>query len=100
MCGHVSVVLYTVARKVVDMLCGHLYISAMSTDRSIEILSPAEQVVEQEQGRPVRELLADLYGQGLTQEQIADRLGVARGTVIAWMTKYGIRTRGIFGRNR
>lgn len=72
----------------------------MATDRSIEILSPAEQIVEAQQGRPIRELLTDLYGQGLTQAQIADRLGVHRITVTKWMTKHGVRTRGVVGRTR
>lgn len=81
-------------------MCGHLYITRMATDRNIEVLSPAEQIVEAQQGQAVRDLLATLYSEGLTQAQIAERLGVARGTVINWMTKYGIKTRGVLGRTR
>lgn len=56
--------------------------------------SRVEQRIEAEHGAPVENLLNRLYGdEQLTQEQVAERLGVARGAVVRWMVKYQIPTR-------
>lgn len=53
-----------------------------------------EQVVEARYGSAVAEILRRLYNdQGMTQQAIADELGVERKTVIHWMKRYGIATR-------
>lgn len=63
------------------------------TDGTSIFKSRAEQRVEAREGRSVPELLRELYhDQGLSQEQIADRLAVSRGTVIEWMRKHSVPT--------
>jgi transcriptional regulator with XRE-family HTH domain len=53
-----------------------------------------QNAVQRDTGRSIGELLADLYvDQGLSQEEIASRLGVHRATVVRWMTDAGIPTR-------
>jgi len=56
--------------------------------------SRAEQLVEARHGASVEALLRRLYvAEGMTQEQVAETLGVGRDTVYAWMRKYHIPTR-------
>jgi len=63
-------------------------------ERSIVFKSRGMQVVEAREGKPIDELLRDFYDtDGLTQEQIAERLGVSVSTVIRWMAQLGIETR-------
>lgn len=58
------------------------------------IKSRTEQVVEATHGAPVDQLIRRLYvDEGLSQEQVALRLGVGRKAVITWMADYGIPTR-------
>lgn len=58
------------------------------------IKSRAEQIVEAEHGASVVALLQRLYvEEGLSQEDVATRLGVGRKAVITWMAEYGIPTR-------
>lgn len=53
--------------------------------------SRQEQLVEIRFGEPVEALLRRLYiEEGLTQEQIAERLGVGRRSIIRWFGKYGL----------
>ena len=56
----------------------------MTETRNIEVLTPGQQIVEAQQGRPIREVLTGLYEDGLTQQQIADQLGVNRVTIVKW----------------
>ena len=56
--------------------------------------SRAEQAVEARYGEPVAAILRRLYhDDGLSQEEIADRLGTSRSSVIRWMATYRIPTR-------
>lgn len=67
--------------------------------RNIEVLSPGQQVIEAEHGRPAREIVGALYlDEGLSQAEIARRLGVHRLTLVRWMREWGIPTRSIRGR--
>lgn len=55
--------------------------------------SRAEQRVEARFDATVPDLLRDLYVErGMSQEQVAQRLGVSRGTVVEWMRKHEIPT--------
>lgn len=58
------------------------------------IKSRAEQVVQARHGREVPELIRELYvDQGLSQEEVAEQLGVHRSTLVHWMRDFGIQTR-------
>ena len=59
------------------------------------VKSRQEQLVSARNGgREVSDLLRDLYEvQGLSQEEVALRLGVHRVTVVRWMAEFGIQTR-------
>lgn len=53
-----------------------------------------QQFVEARHGAPVEALLRRLYvTEGLTQQQVADTLGVSVRSVIRWMADLGIPTR-------
>lgn len=52
------------------------------------------QQVEARFNRPIDELLRELYDtDGLTQDQIADHIGMDVTTVRRWMDRFGIQTR-------
>jgi len=54
--------------------------------------SHAQALVALRHGRSVPELLRDLYvAQGLSQVEVAARLGVTRQSVAMWLREYGIR---------
>lgn len=58
------------------------------------IKSRTEQLVEQRFGEPVETLLRRFYGeQGLSQAEVASKLGVGTRTVIRWMAQFKIPTR-------
>lgn len=57
------------------------------------------QTLEQRLDKPLDEYLAEQYALGLSQEQIAQELGVNRATVSRWMGTYGIAAR-YFGPRR
>lgn len=64
------------------------------TSATLLFKSRAEQRIEAVHGRPIEELLRTLYvDEQLTQEQVADRLGVGRQAVVRWMVKYRVPTR-------
>lgn len=59
------------------------------------------QLVEARFGRPIDQLLRELYlDEGLTQSQIAEKLGVRRATVSRWMQVLGIESRYLGQRGR
>lgn len=56
--------------------------------------TPTEQRLELLHGIPADTLIRDLYDrEQLTQQQIADRLGISRDTVLELMRRHGIATR-------
>ena len=56
--------------------------------------SRAEQTIEAQFGEPVDVILRRLYvDERLSQEEIAERLGVSRSAVIRWFGKYGLMGR-------
>jgi hypothetical protein len=56
--------------------------------------SRAMQAVEHRHGVPVEVLLRRLYVEaGLSQEEVAQTLGVGRQAVVRWMGNFGIPTR-------
>jgi transposase len=58
------------------------------------IKSRAEQLVQARHGREVPELVRELYeDQGLSQDEVAKRLGVSRSAIVNWMRDWGIPTR-------
>lgn len=63
------------------------------------IRTRAQQIVEARLGEPVEAYIARRYlDDGLTQQQIADELGVSRASVVRWMPALDIPTRGRGGR--
>jgi transposase len=60
----------------------------------IQVKTAVEQVLEAQYGRPVPDLLRQLYSvDGMSQQQMADTLGVHRSTVVRWMRLWSIPTR-------
>jgi transcriptional regulator with XRE-family HTH domain len=58
------------------------------------VKSYVEQRLEHQHGVTVETLLRRLYvTEGMSQEQVAQTLGVSRMSVYLWMRKYGIPTR-------
>ena len=55
--------------------------------------SRAEIAVQAANGREVPGLVRELYESGLSQQEVADRLGVHRATLVRWMREWGIPTR-------
>lgn len=51
------------------------------------------QTLEARLGQPLGVYLAERYGRGYSQEQIAAELGVNRATISRWMSVYGIQPR-------
>lgn len=64
------------------------------TTPEIAIKTAAEQVLEARYGMSVPDLLRQLYDvDQMSQQQIADTLGIHRSTVVRWMKELGIPTR-------
>jgi transposase len=62
-------------------------------DTAFRPKSRTEQIVEARLGRPVADALREMYHErGLSQQDIATELDVARSTVIDWMRRYGIES--------
>jgi DNA-binding XRE family transcriptional regulator len=68
------------------------YILRMTTH--IAVKSRQEQIVEARFDATIPELLRVLYTvDGLSQQAVADKLGVHRSTVVRWMRDHGVATR-------
>lgn len=58
------------------------------------IRSAEMQRIEHREGATIEDVLAGMYvDEGMTQDEIAERLGVSRPTVVRWMAAAGIPTR-------
>ena len=56
--------------------------------------TPTVRLLEVIHGRPLEATLRELYdSEGLSQVEVAARLGVSRWTVMKWMAEYRIPTR-------
>ena len=52
------------------------------------------QRIEAREGRPMDAILRDLYlDRQLTVEQVADGLGLTKGTISRWLERFGIESR-------
>lgn len=47
--------------------------------------------VEEQYGRPIKDVLADLYERHQSQEKVALELGVSQGTVSLWMKLHALK---------
>ena len=66
----------------------------MNAINDFVIKTPSMQVIEQRLGRPLEDVLRELYEErGLTQVQIAAELKVEQAQVSRWMRHLGIQTR-------
>lgn len=63
----------------------------MATD--FQPKTPAQQVVEVRYGRPVGDVIRELYGAGRSQSEVASELGISRQTLALWMAREGIAVR-------
>jgi DNA-binding NarL/FixJ family response regulator len=66
---------------------------AIAPQSTAPIKTRAMQIVEHRMGEPVEQVVSRLYAGGMSQQQIADALGITRRTVIYWMQFFGIETR-------
>lgn len=46
--------------------------------------------VEQERGKPLKDVIKELWQEYESQEAIADELGVSQGTISLWMIRLGL----------
>lgn len=52
--------------------------------------TPKMQSIEQAAGRPIREIIADLYAKHGNQADVAAALGVSPGTLSVWLIRLGL----------
>lgn len=50
----------------------------------------AMQRIEQREGKPIRQILDELYQQHHTQKAVADALGISRATLSVWLIRLGL----------
>lgn len=63
-------------------------------EQQVVIRSREQQLAEARHGRPLDELLTAWYhDEGLTLDQIGERLGITKGAVSRWMERFGVSTR-------
>ena len=63
--------------------------------------TPGMEVVQRRAGRPIADLLEDLYvSRELTLAEVGVELGVDAATVSRWLRRHGIQTRVIGHRKR
>ena len=68
--------------------------SATPFPNKMVLKSTAQQMLEAELGRDLPALLEELYGRdGLSQAEIAEKLGLDASTVSRWMRQWGIPLR-------
>lgn len=68
---------------------------------NVVLKSNAQQRLEARLGQPLETALRDMYHrEGLTQIEIAERLGLDQSTVTRWMRQFGIPVRYGAGRTR
>lgn len=72
------------------------YRNLTGMDRTIVLKSRGMQLVEHRLGRPLEDVLTELYvDQGMTVKQVATELGVSGASVSRWMSELGIAARYI-----
>lgn len=72
------------------------YRNLRAMDRTIVLKSRGMQLVEHRLGRPLDEVLTELYiDQGMTVKQVAAEIGVSTASVSRWMSELGIQARYI-----
>lgn len=49
--------------------------------------------IEQERGRPMADILRELYDELGNQQAIANELGVTQGTISLWLVRYGLEVK-------
>lgn len=47
--------------------------------------------IERQQGRPMAEILRELYHELGSQAEVAARLGVSQGTISLWFIRFGLK---------
>jgi len=45
--------------------------------------------IEEERGKPIKEVLNELFDQGLSPEEVGEQLGVDMSTVYNWLARLG-----------
>jgi CRP-like cAMP-binding protein len=62
----------------------------MTQEADPQPLSATQELIEMRHRLPVEELLRGYNSLGWTQQEIADKLGVSRLSVVRWFRRYGI----------
>lgn len=53
-------------------------------------MSSRMKAVEEERGKPLKDVIKELWQEYESQEAIADELGVSQGTISLWMIRLGL----------
>jgi len=46
--------------------------------------------IQQERGKPLKQVIKDLWEEHSSQQAVADELGVTQGTISLWMLRLGL----------
>jgi TyrR family helix-turn-helix protein len=51
--------------------------------------------IERERGKPMPEILQELFPKYPSQQKLAEELGVSQGSISLWMTRYGLKEKRV-----
>lgn len=58
-------------------------------------MSSKMELIQQERGKPLKQILKELWETHESQQAVADELGVSQGTISLWMVRLGLTLKTI-----